>query len=419
MIILVLLLLALIGVPLFAIIALGAMYGFHQDETDLLVVSIEMFRLADMPILQAIPFFTFAGYMLGKSGAPGRLVRLSHALIGGIPGSLGIIALITSAFFTAFTGASGVTIIAIGALLYPALLQAGYDKNFTLGLVTTSGSLGLLFAPSLPLILYGVVAQQMSTTIPVRIEDLFIAGILPGLLMVAALAAWSVIRYQPEHSGEKVSIYQALKESAWELPLPIIVLGGIYSGFFAVTEAAAVTALYVLLVEVFILRDIKVRELPEIASDAMVLVGAIMLILAVSLASTNLMIDRDVPGMVFEHISKFVDSKWLFLFLLLLFLLFLGMLLDIFSALILVVPIILPVAEGFGVHPVHLGIMFLAVMQLGYITPPVGMNLFIASIRFERSVWEVYRATMPFFVILLIVALAISFIPEISLIFLP
>ncbi len=415
-----LLVLALLGAPLFAVIAASALLGFQREEIDLAVVAIEIQRLADTPVLLAIPLFTFAGYLLGESTAPDRLVRVTRAWLGWLPGGLAIVALVTCALFTAFTGASGVTIVALGALLYPALQQADYPERFSLGLVTTAGSLGLLFAPALPLILYGVVAQQMGLGEPVRIDDLFAAGLLPGLLMIAALSAWSMWQRRGlTRPGPRFSWPEArasLRNAAGELPLPIVVLGGIYSGTFALSEAAAVTALYVLVVEVGIRREIPLRQLPAVMRESMILVGAILVILGVSLASTNYVIDTEVPTRLFEAIRARVDDRLTFLLLLNLFLLGLGMMLDIFSALVIVVPILLPVAVSYGIHPVHLGILFLANMQLGYITPPVGMNLFIASYRFRRPVMEVYLATVPFFAILLGTVLVITYWPALSLV---
>ena len=411
--------LALAGTPLFAVIAASAMYGFAGEEVDLQVIGIEIYRLAETPVLLAIPLFTFAGYLLGESGAPARLVRLTHTLLGWLSGGLAIVSLVACALFTAFTGASGVTIVALGALLYPALREARYPENFSLGLITTSGSLGLLFAPALPLILYGVVAQQMNLDQSIRIDDLFAAGLLPGLLMVFLLGAYSVWRargvVQKNEDFSWAEACGAVREAAWEIPLPIVVLGGIYGGYFALSEAAAVTALYVLIVTVVIRREIPLGELPGIMRESMVLVGAILIILGVSLASTNYLIDTEVPTRLFEAVRSQIDSKLTFLILLNVFLLALGMMLDIFSALVIIVPIILPIAIGYGIDPVHLGIIFLANMQIGYITPPVGMNLFIASYRFDRPVLEVYRATVPFFVILLITVLMITYWPALSL----
>ena len=416
----VLLIIALLGAPLFAIIGASALWGFHSEEIDLQVMAVEIYRLADMPVLLAIPLFTFAGYVLGESQAPSRMVRLSSALLGWMPGGLAIVSLVACALFTAFTGASGVTIVALGALLYPALKQAGYPERFNLGLITTSGSLGLLFAPSLPLILYGVVAQQAGLDEPVSIDDLFLAGILPGIMMVAMLSAWSMWKQpagQLHADFDSREILAAVKESIWEIPLPFVVLGGIYSGYFVISEAAAVTAMYVLIVEVFIKREISLIKLPSIIREAMVMVGAIMIILGVSLASTNYLIDAEVPTQLFDAIRAHIDSKWTFLILLNIFLLGLGMILDIFSALIIIIPIILPIAVGYGIHPVHLGLVFLANMQLGYFTPPVGMNLFIASHRFEKPVMELYIATLPFFFILLVAVLVITYWPALSLVF--
>ena len=407
-----LLLLALLGAPLFAVIAASAMIGFTNEGIDLQAIAIEFYGIAEMPILLAIPLFTFAGYLLSESNAPRRLVRLTTALLGWMPAGLAIVSLAACAFFTAFTGASGVTIIALGALLFPALQQAGYPEKFNLGLVTSAGSLGLLFAPSLPLILYGIVAE-------LPIEDLFLAGILPGFLMIVLLSGYSVWKNRAvrvplsDFSWKEVGV--AAREAVWEIPLPLVVLGGIYSGYFAISEAAAVTALYVLIVDVLILREVPLRKLPGVMRDSMVLVGGILIILGMSLASTNYMIDTGVPQKLLQLVSELVTSELSFLLLLLLFLLVLGAILDIFSAIVLVVPLILPVALQFGVDPIHLGIVFLATMQLGYITPPVGLNLFIASYRFDRPVVELYLSTLPFFLFLLFAVIIIAFWPALSL----
>lgn len=418
----ILILLALMGVPLFVVISIGAIWGFYQSGVDLQIIAIEIYRLTEMPVLIAIPLFTFAGYLLSQGGAPQRLLRLSNALLGWMPGGLAIVALISCALFTALTGASGITIIALGALLVPAMREAGYSENFNLGLVTSSGSLGLLFAPALPLILYAVVAQQMSLGIQISIEDMFFAGILPGVLMLLVLMIYSIFMAKklPSLSTQKFELKEvsaALKESRWEVPLPFLILGGIYGGFIAVSEAAAITAMYVLIISCFVRKDISLKKLPEVLTDSMKLVGAIMLILAVSLASTNYMIDSGVPEQVFNLLKTQIDDTTSFLILLALFLLVLGMMLDIFSAIIIMIPLILPIAIQFGIHPVHLGILFLANMQLGYFTPPVGMNLFIASLRFNQPVLKLYKATLPFFFILLISVLIITFVPWLSLAF--
>lgn len=414
---------ALLGAPLFAVIAASALAGFASSGIDLAAVPIEFYRIADTPVLSALPLFTLAGYLLGETNAPQRLVRLSEAFLGWLPGGLAIVTVASCALFTAFTGASGITIVALGALLYPAMRYAGYEERFSLGLLTTSGSLGVLFAPSLPIILYGVISQRLGVGRPVSIEELFVAGLLPGLLMGVMLAGWSAWRNRALRTRSDTFSWSAaraaLRESAWELPLPVVVLGGIYSGYFAVSEAAAVTALYVLVVEVLVLREIRFAQLPVIVRSSMVLVGGILLILGVSLASTNFMIGAGIPQMLLDFVSGLVSSQTTFLLLLLLFLLVLGCVLDIFSAIVLVVPLILPIAARYDVHPVHLGIVFLAAMQLGYLTPPVGLNLFISSYRFEQPIMRVYSATVPFLIILLVSVLMITFWPQLSLWLLP
>jgi tripartite ATP-independent transporter DctM subunit len=339
-------------------------------------------------------------------------VRLSAALVGWLPGGLAMVAVVTCSLFTAFTGGSGVTIIALGALLYPALLQAGYQERFTLGLITSSGSLGLLFAPSLPLILYGIVAE-------VSIDDLFVAGILPGILMMLVLfgfCLWSNrANRRPMAEFSWPEVFAALRESAWELPLPIVVLGGIYSGILAVSEAAAATVVYVLVVELLIHRDVRFRDLPGLVRQSMMLVGGILLILGISLASTNYVIDAQVPQQLIGVVTGFISDRTSFLLLLIAFLMLIGCILHIFSALVLIVPLILPVAGEYGIDPVHLGIIFVATMELGYLLPPIGLNLYISSIRFSQPVLRVCAATLPFVFILLVAVLLIAFVTPLSL----
>ena len=419
-----LILLAIMGVPLFIVILASAMLGFLSAEVDLTVVAIEFYRIVDMPVLVAIPLFTLAGYLLSESGASQRLVALIQSLFGWMPGGLAIVSLIACAFFTALTGASGVTIVALGALIYPALKQAGYGDRFSMGLITSSGSLGLLFPPSIALILYGIIAQQLNVSDPILIDDLFLAGLLPGVLMLALLSLWSMwvdkqknkTPVSTEEEGVNFSrIVRSTREAIWEIPLPFVILGGIFSGYFAISEAAAVAVIYVFIVEVFIYRDISLRQLPEVMREAMILVGAIIVILGASLASTNYLIDAEVPTRLFEVIQEHIDSKITFLLLLNIFLLVLGTMLDIFSALVIMVPILLPIAVGYGIHPIHLGIVFLANMQIGYFTPPIGMNLFIASYRFKKPIIELYLSTIPYMIILLLALVIITYWPALSL----
>ncbi|NIM18770.1 MAG: TRAP transporter large permease subunit [Candidatus Latescibacteria bacterium] len=407
--IIVLILLALFGMPLFSVLGSIALIAFNRADIDISSVAVSMYTLAGSPLLIAVPLFTFAGYLFAESGAPSRLVRVSRAFF---PGGLAVVALVSCAVFTAFTGASGVTIIAMGGLLFPSLLQEGYSKRFSLGLVTASGSLGLLFPPSLPLILYGYVAA-------VSVDKLFLAGLLPGILLVIVLSTYGLYKGKTEGiQREPFSmrrILSASREAAWELPLPFIVLGGIYSGIITVMEAAALTALYALVAEVLIYRDIKPRELPRIIAESMTLVGGILLILACAMGLTNYLIDAEVPMRILEWMKTYITSKYTFLLLLNIFLLIVGCLMDIFSALIVVVPLIVPVALGFGVDPVHLGIIFLTNLEIGYLTPPVGLNLFISSYRFDQSVVSLYVASLPFLLLLLLSLIVITYLPAISL----
>ena len=406
------LILALLKTPLFLVISAFALLSFYSADIDISVVIIEMSRLADTPLLVSLPLFIFAGILLSESKAPQRILQFSRIFLGWLPGGLTIITLLLCALFTAFTGASGVTIFALGGLLLPALLKDGYSERFSMGLITSSGSLGLLFPPSLPLILYGVIAET-------RIDHLFLAGILPGTLMLLLLMGFAVTRGRIQKIEKKSysprEIFEGLRDIIWELPLPVILLGGIYGGIFVPGEAAAVTAFYVLVVEIFIHRDIPLKALPGIMSKSMVLFGGILVILAASMASTNYLIDQEIPTRLFEYIQTYIDSKYTFLLLLNIFLLIVGAMLDIFSALVLIVPLILPIATGYNVDPIHLGIIFLTNLQIGYCTPPVGLNLFLASYRFEKPIAELYRSTLPFLGLLLITLVIITYFPWLSL----
>lgn len=413
-----LVLMLFLGMPLFAVILAATMLGFYSSEIDLPVISAELYRLASTPLLVALPLFTLSGYLLSESNTSERLLRLTRALFGWMPFGLAAISLLTCAAFTAFTGASGVTIIALGALLLPVLVKEGYEARFSLGLVTTSGSLGLLLPPSVPLILYGIIAQQTNIGEKFTLPQLFMAGLLPSLLMIAFLTLWAFWANRKVELDKTAftwpEAYAAIKAIGWELPLPFFILGGIFGGYLAISEVAAVTALYVLIVEIFIYKEIRFATLSKIVSESMQMLGGILLILGVSMAFTNFLIDAEVPMRLFEWVKSHIDSKIDFLLLLNLFLLALGAILDIFSALVIVVPLIIPIAVSYGIHPVHLGIIFLANMQIGYLTPPVGMNLFIASYRFDKSITELYQATLPFMLILLMAVFVITYIPWLS-----
>lgn len=415
LLIITILLFMLFGAPIFAVISGLALFLLFSSQIDSSAMIIEMYRIATTPILVAIPLFTFAGYLLSESGAPKRLIRLSDAILGWLPGGLSIIALLACAIFTALTGATGLTIIALGGILFPAMVQGRYPERFSLGLLTTSGTLGLLFPPSLPLIIYAIVAK-------VGIDQLFLAGILPGVLLVVLLSAFSVQKAIfseiPRTKFNLSEVFKALREMIWELPLPVVVLGGIYSGYFVVSEAAAITATYVLLIEVVIYRDIKWKELPQIMRKSMVLVGGILIILGAALGLTNYLIDQEIPMRMLDFFKAHITSPFVFLVVLNLFLLAVGCVMGIFSALTVVIPLITPIAHAYGIHPIHLGIIFLANLEIGASFPPLGINLFISSIRFEKPVLRLYLASLPFIAILLIGLAIITYIPWLSLAFL-
>ncbi len=405
--------LLMIGVPIFVVICGLTLYLLFANQIDISAIIIEMHRMATTPVLVAIPLFTFAGYLLSESGAPKRLIRLSNAFLGWLRGGLSIIALVTCAIFTALTGATGLTIIALGGFLFPAMLRARSPESFSLGLLTTSGTLGLLFPPSLPLIIYAIVAK-------VRIDQLFIAGLLPGLLLVGLLSVFSVYKSLeakvPQTEFKAHNLIKALKESLWEFPLPFVVLGGIYSGFFAVSEAAAISVVYVLLVEVVIYRDIRYKDLPAIMKQSMVLVGGVLIILGAAMGLTNYLIDAEIPMQMLDFFKAHIQNKILFLIVLNLFLLAVGCTMGIFSALVVVIPLLAPITQAYGIHPIHLGIIFLTNLEIGASIPPLGINLFIASMRFDKPVLRLYIASLPFIVILLIGLAFITYWPWLSLV---
>ena len=405
-------LLALLGLPLFLLIGWIALIAFGSAEIDPAAIIIELYRMASQPVLVAIPLFTFAGFLMAESGLPGRIIRLSRASLSWLPGGLALVSLGTCALFTAFTGASGVTIIALGGLLFPILVKEGYPERFSLGLMTTSGSLGLLFPPSLPLILYGLVAG-------VSVDQLFRAGLIPGLLILLILGLYSArIAGKSKVRREAFSLADlkaALKDAAWELPIPPLVLYLIYGGVVTAAEAAAVTAMVVLVVEVFIHREIPFSRLPAIIGESMAMVGAVLAILGVALGLTNYLVDAEIPQQILAFMEGWLHSRINILLARNVFLLIVGCLMDIFTAIIVVVPLIVPVAASFGVDPVHLGIIFLTNLEIGYMTPPVGLNLFVASYRFNRPVLELYRSTWVYLLLLLLALALITWVPALSL----
>jgi C4-dicarboxylate transporter DctM subunit len=404
-------LLALAGTPVFALMAALALWLFNSAGIQSSAVIIELSRLASLPSLIAVPLFTFAGYLLAESKAPQRLVALAEATFGWLPGGVAVAGLCACALFTAFTGASGVTIIALGGLVYPLLRGRGYPEPFSLGLITTTGSLGLLFPPSLPIILYALVGK-------ISIDKLFAAAAVPGLMLLIALSIYSFIvakraKVQPVAFSWH-ALRAAARGAAWEIPLPLVIIGGIYGGYFTASEAAAIMAFYVMIAEVLIYKDVSWRALPGIARESMILVGAILIVLGCALGLTSYMIDQDIPGRIFLFLHEHVKSPWGFLALLNVFLLIVNMV-EIFSAIVIVVPIIAPVAAQYGIDPVHLGALFLLNLEIGYMTPPLGLNLFLSSRRFDKPLPALYKAVLPFWILLVGALMVVTYCPSLSL----
>lgn len=412
----VLIILTIIGLPVFTAILGAAVLGLYAEDVSLVSIPIEIYRLSSSPILLAIPLFTFAGYLLAEGDTSKRLVRFAKSMFGWLPGGLGVVAILSCAFFTAITGATGITIIALGGLLFPALINEKYNENFSLGLITTGGSLGLHFPPSLPIILYCYVSG-------VSIEKLFIAGFFPGIFIVGILCLFSIIMGKkwkvatsPFNAGE---LFKSFAAARWEIPIPFLIIFGIYNGFFTATEASALTVVYVLSVKTLILKEIHiVKDIPKIIVESMKMVGGILIILGAALAFTNYLVDAFVPMTILEFMDSIVSSKIMFLVILNIFLIIVGCMMDIFSAILIIVPLIIPLADKFDIDPLHMGIIFLTNLAIGYNTPPVGINLFISSARFNKPVIQLYRATLPFLIISLIALLVITYWPALSL-FLP
>ena len=412
-ILLLLVVIALLGAPLFAVFGAFVLFAFAAIHVDTSVIIISLYQIADTPLLVAIPLFVFAGYILAESKAPQRLVALSQAFLGWMRGGLAIVTLVACAFFTSFTGASGVTIIALGGILYPILLKEKYPEKFSMGLVTASGSIGLLFPPSLPVILYGIVAK-------VSIDKLFVAGVIPGVLFILVLSFYSVrtgiTQKIPKVTFSWRNVASACRAAAWEIPLPFVVIGGIYGGYFTATEAAAVTAFYVFVVEVFIYRDLHIfRDVPRVIKQSMVLVGAELAVLGLAFALTNYFVDQQIPQKLLQMVQSTITSQTKFLLVLNGFLLVVGMTMEMFPAILVVVPLILPIAREFHVNELHLGIIFLTNMEVAYLTPPFGLNLFLSSLRFNRRVFSIARSVLIFILLEFIALLLITYVPELSL----
>ena len=402
-----------LGMPIFAAIGGAALVLFWGDDTPLTAVPGETYRLTASPMLPAIPLFALAGYLLAEGSAGQRLTRLFTACVGWMPGGLAIVATLVLAFFTPLTGASGITILSMGGLLLPVLVRAKYPEQTSLGLVTVSGSIGLLWFPSLPVFLYAFYAN-------LDYAKLFVGGLLPGVLLVLVVAGWAAsqgwlrgVTRTPFVLREAIA---AMWEAKWELLLPVVVLGGITGGFTTLVEAAALTVLYTFVVECFIQRGLSVRrDLPRIFVECATLVGGFMIILSVALGFTNFLVIAQIPMMALEWVQTHIESPMLFLLALNGFLLLVGALMDIYSAIVIVVPLIAPIAAAYGIDPVHLAIIFLANLELGYLTPPMGANLFLSSYRFDKPLTTVYRSALPYMFLLLVTVLFITYVPALTL----
>ena len=403
------------GAPIFTVLAGLGILLFWFDYVPISAVIAEAYRIVVSPHLATIPLFTLAGYFLAESKASDRLVNVFKALFGWLPGGTPVIVLLICGFFTALTGGSGVTILALGGLLFPMLIKDGYKKKFSLGLITASGSIGLLFPPSLPLILYGVTAG-------ISIKSIFIAGILPGIFLIIVLSLWTV------YSGELDKVEKnnfnlndsinACWETKWELFIPFIVLYGIFGGHAKLVETAAFTVVYIFVIETFIYKDIDKKDIINIIVSCATLVGGVLIIIGAAMGLTSYMVDAQIPMKILSVMKELVSSKYVFLILLNIFLLIIGCLMDIFSAIIIVVPLIAPLGLYYGVDPIHLAIIFIANLELGYLTPPVGMNLFLSAYRFDEKMPEIYKSTFPFFIVLLFAVLCITYFPGLTLWFL-
>ncbi|MEO6036391.1 MAG: TRAP transporter large permease subunit [Verrucomicrobiota bacterium] len=416
---LILLLAVILGAPIFVMLGGAALILFWGEDLPIASISLTHYSMVTNPTLPTVPLFTLAGYFLAEGGASKRLIRVFQALLGSMRGGPAIVTVLLCAFFTSFTGASGVTILALGGLLMPVLIGAGYSERATLGLLTGSGGLGLLFPPSLPLILFAIVASTNSKGSGVTIEKMFLGGLGPALLLVT-MSIWLGIRQGPKQTANRpkfdhVEAGRAIWVAKWELLLPIVALVALFSGFATPVEAAAVTAFYAFMIETFVYRDFKKPgDVPRVMAECGVLVGGVLLILGVALGFTNYLIDAQIPTRAVEWVTQTVHSKYAFLLALNACLLVVGCVMDMFSAIVVVVPIIVPLGLAYGIDPIHMGIIFLANMELGLLTPTAGINIFLSSYRFNKPVLEISRSVLPMQCVLVIGVLLITYLPPLT-----
>lgn len=413
-----LLIAVVLGAPIFVMLGGAALILFWGQDQPIASISLTHYSMVTNPTLPTVPLFTLAGYFLAEGGASKRLIRVFQALLGQFRGGPAIVTVLACAFFTSFTGASGVTILALGGLLMPVLLSAGYKERSTLGLLTGSGGLGLLFPPSLPLILYAIVVASNTKDSGVTIEKMFLGGLGPAVLLVS-MAVWLGIRLGPKKAAiekkfDAKEAWSAIWAAKWELFLPVVALIALFGGFATPVEAAAVTAFYAFIVETFFYRDFKALEIPKVMAECGLLVGGVLLILGVALGFTNYLVEAQVPVKAVEWVTATFHSKYTFLLALNVCLLLVGCVMDMFSAIMVVVPIIVPLGVAYGIDPIHLGIIFLANMELGLLTPTAGINIFLSSYRFGKPVLEISRAVWPMQCVIIVGLLLITYIPPLT-----
>ena len=402
------------GLPIFILLASLSIFFFLSEPSEwatnydlISTISDSAYRIVVSPTLAAIPIFTLAGYILAESNISERLIRFFKAGLGWLPGSTVLIVVLLCAFFTALTGGSGVTILALGAILYPILIHDGYSKQFSLGIITTAGSLGLLFPPSLPAIIYSVTAG-------INPLELFKQALIPAIFLMSIMFFYGLYKRPKSKTVERFvfkDAFETAKIAKWEIAIPLLIILSLFSGFATLVESAALLVLYVLTVELYIFKDISFKNLPKIIIDCSTLVGGVLIILGFAMGFTGYLVDAQIPLKILNFVQSTISSKIIFLLALNILLLVVGCLMDVFSAIIVVVPLIAPLATYFGIDPFHLAIIFIANLELGYITPPVGMNLYLSSYRFEKDMPTIYSATLPFFFIRLIGVILITYIP--------
>ena len=407
-------LLVAFGLPIFILLASLSIFFFLSEPSEwatnydlISTISDSAYRIVVSPTLAAIPIFTLAGYILAESNISERLIRFFKASLGWLPGSTVLIVVLLCAFFTALTGGSGVTILALGAILYPILIHDGYSKQFSLGIITTAGSLGLLFPPSLPAIIYSVTAG-------INPLELFKQALIPAIFLMSIMFFYGLYKKPKSKTVERFvfkDAFETAKIAKWEIAIPLLIILSLFSGFATLVESAALLVLYVLTVELYIFKDISFKNLPKIIIDCSTLVGGVLIILGFAMGFTGYLVDAQIPLKILNFVQSTISSKIIFLLALNILLLIVGCLMDVFSAIIVVVPLIAPLATYFGIDPFHLAIIFIANLELGYITPPVGMNLYLSSYRFEKDMPTIYSATLPFFFIRLIGVILITYIP--------